>query len=90
MQITDNVLGWILLAVLAILIFKAISDSVVTILRAAISILVAAEIIYFARLWIDIPILARLNWSWIEALNRTIVSLFQSLVNLVSNPGRSL
>ena len=90
MVISNNLIGWVLLIVLAILIFKIISDSVVTIVRIAISVLVAAEIIYFARLWIDIPMLNRLDWTWIETLNQAIVNLFNSVVQLFSKPGTAL
>lgn len=88
MIITNNILGWILLIVLVILIFKIISDTVVTIVRIAIAVLLAAEIIYFARLWVDIPMLGSVDLSWIETLNQAIVNLFHSVAQLFSKPGR--
>lgn len=86
LEITIDILGWILLIVLAVLIFKIISDTVETIVRVAIAVLVAAEIIYFARLWVYIPMLDRIDLSWIEMLNQAIVNLFQSVLKLFSNP----
>lgn len=88
MAITVDILGWILLIALAVLIFKIISDTVVTIVRIAIAVLLAAEIIYFARLWIDIPMPGSIDLSWIETLNQAILNLFHSVVQLFSKPGR--
>lgn len=85
---TNNILEWILLIVLAVLIFKIISDTVVTIVRIAIAALLAVEIIYFARMWIDIPMLGSIDLSWIETLNQAIINLFHSVVQLFSKPGR--
>lgn len=79
--IVENVLGVILWVALIYAVFRLLTDSIYAVLRVALAIFIAAEIIYFLQLWIDIPFLDRISWDLIEKLNLQIGKLFTAFFN---------
>jgi hypothetical protein len=77
---SGDILGLIVWAALIYAVFRLLADSIYSILRVAVAVFVAAEIIYFLRLSIDIPFFDRISWDFIEQLNRQIVNVFQRLI----------
>ena len=79
--IGENILGLIIWVALIYAVFRLLTESIYAVLRIALAIFIAAEIIYFLQLWIDIPFLDRISWDLIEKLNLQIVKLFNAIFN---------
>lgn len=75
-EILDIVLSLAIWIVIVVVLVRLISETVNAVLRVAVAAFIALEVVYFAKSIVQIPLIDRVDWTWVEAFNGWVLSLF--------------